>query len=205
MKKRLLLTSVGLFFGLVDLASAALITFETAPQGSLININPGFPYSEAGFTLTPANANSAVFGTQAASIFPGDPTGWFGFAGDNLITLSGPAHFDVASFLAGRSSISVSQTIDLTVVGNIFGGGTLTATFSGLGAATLESLNWTNLSSLTFSSTSDAGLDNISVTAATPEPATVCLLGAGLAIIFVRRRQISVSVQSLLNRCKTST
>ncbi|MFL6446778.1 MAG: PEP-CTERM sorting domain-containing protein [Bryobacteraceae bacterium] len=189
-KPQLSRACVALFFliFLANLASAALITFEGfAPANSLINISPSSPYREAGFTLTPSNANSAVFGPSAASTFSGDPTSWFGFAGGNLITLTGPAQFDVASFLAGRSTISTVPTISLTVVGHQFGGGTLSTTFSGLGAATLETLNWTNLSSMTFLSTSDAGLDNLSVAPSVPEPATLPLLGMGLVSILVRR------------------
>src|SRR3954453_11630461 len=90
-------------------ATATVITFEGfAPRGSLLNVSPTTPYLEAGFRFTPADANSAVFDALSTTTFPGDSTSWFGFAGANLITMTGPGPFDFGSFLAGRSSISTA-------------------------------------------------------------------------------------------------
>src|SRR5690242_562419 len=119
---------------------ATVLTFEGfAPAGSLVNVNPTAPYEEAGYTLTPLNGNSAVFDAGASSKFPGDNTSWFGFAGGNTITLTGPVPFDLNSALLGPSTIG-SSIINLTVVGHVFGGGTLTVTFNGLTTATLETI-----------------------------------------------------------------
>ena len=181
------LSVASLLFIFAPSSNAALIQFEGfAPVGSLVNVNPGAPYSEAGFTFTPFNSASAVFDATAASDFPGDSTSWFGFAPGNLITMTGPIPFNLMSLLIGPSTIG-SGNIDATITGNVFGGGTLSATFSGLTTATLETLNWTNLTDVTFSVTSDAGIDDIS-TAAVPEPSTLLLLGAGLGALAVRRR-----------------
>ena len=77
--------------------------------------------------------------------------------------------------------------MSITIVGTLLGGGTLTQTFSGLTAATLESLNWSNLSSVQFRTTDDSALDDISVTV--PEPSLlVLLMTGGMAFIAWRRR-----------------
>jgi hypothetical protein len=63
-------------------ASAATITFEgfASPGDQVINVNPGSPYSEAGFTLMPTNDESAVFDSTTGA-YPGDTTDFFGFRG----------------------------------------------------------------------------------------------------------------------------
>ncbi len=191
------------FLVLASHAAAAVIGFEgVVPVGGSMNVGPTDPYSEAGFTLTPTLYASAVFDPAAGGpTLPGDATAWFGFQGgqpggpfQNLVTLTGPSQFDLASFLAGRSPLAVISAIDLSVTGYVFGGGTLTATFSGLTTATLETLNWTNLTSVVFAASGDAGLDDISVqpsvivVSGAPEPATVLLLGLGLTAVRVCRR-----------------
>jgi hypothetical protein len=171
------------------LCSNATMLFEgVAPAGSVLNVNPGAPYTEAGFTLTPTDANSAVFDAgDPAAQFPGDSTAYFGFASDNTILLTGPASFNVGSLLVGPLSFSTG-IVDVTFVGTIFGGGTVSTTFTGLTTATLETLGWNGLSSLQINSTSDTGLDNIDA-AAVPEPGTLLLLGAGLSLIAARYRR----------------
>ena len=152
-------------------------------------------YTESGFTLTPANNQAAVFdAAYPAASFPGDPTSWLGFAGGNTVTMTGPAPFNLDSLLIGPSSIG-SGTTDFTIFADVFGGGTMTATFTGLTTATLETLNWTNLQDVQFSDTTDSAVDNITLN--TPEPGTLLLLGAGLsALIFgMRRRQNTLTFE----------
>jgi hypothetical protein len=130
----------------VTTASASIITFENfAPAGGLVNVNVLAPYTEAGFTLTPTNAQSAVFDSAAILDFPGDTTDFFGFGESNLITLSGPAPFILNSLLMGPNTGSSTPTVSVTLLGTLSGGGTLTATFAGLSTATLETLNWADL------------------------------------------------------------
>ena len=177
------LTFASLICSLAVSSQAAVLTFEgVAPPGGVVNVSPTTPYHEAGFTLTPSDANSAVFAADAPFMFPGDNTAWFGFAGADttgtIITLTGPVPFDLDSALLGPSTIGTGR-VNLTVVGNVVGGGTKTVTFTGLTTATLETINFTNLQSATFTATSDAAMDNVSLNVI-PEPGGVFLFGGGL-------------------------
>jgi hypothetical protein len=168
-------------------ASALTITFENvALTGNVLNVNPAAPYAEAGLTLTPTNANSAVFDSANVTDFPGDTTDFFGFAEGNLITLSGAAPFTLNSLLVGPTTLSSTSTVSMTLLGTLSGGGTLTATFAGLSTATSETLNWANLTSVRFSATDDSALDNIVINQV-PEPAPLALLGAAALAVGARR------------------
>jgi hypothetical protein len=166
-------------------ANAALIQFENfAPPGGLVNVNPGAPYTEAGFTFTPTNALSAVFDPGAASQLPGDATSWFGFAGGNVITITGTSPFNLISLDSGPSTIGTG-VIDTTIIGDVFGGGTDTVTFTNVSNYGSATLNWTNLVDVRISTTSDAGIDNVllSTTTPVPEPETYAMLLAGLGLL----------------------
>ena len=111
---------------------------------------------------------------------------FFGFDETNPITLSGPAPFTLNSLLIGPSTISSTPTISMTLLGTLSAGGTLTATFAGVSTATLETLNWANLTSVRFSATNDSALDNIVINQV-PEPASLALLGAAALTVGARR------------------
>jgi hypothetical protein len=171
-------------------ASAQTVMFEGVPQS---NVSPTSPYSESGFTFTSTNAQSAVF-PAGGTFFPGDATGFLGFAGGNTITLTadngGP--FSIQSLLVGQTTLSTASSADVTVTGFFFGGGSASTTFSGLTAATPETVNYNNVTSVSFSATTDSGIDNVVLTVSAAEPGDLCLLamaalplGAGLA----RRRR----------------
>ncbi len=146
------------------------------------------PYTEAGFTLTPSSAQSAVFDSAAVLDFPGDTTDFFGFAEGNLITLTGPAPFILNSLLIGPNTASSTPTVSMTLLGTLSGGGTLTATFPGLSTATLETLNWANLTSVRFSATNDSALDDIVINQIpVPEPASFSLLCVAALTVGARR------------------
>lgn len=188
--KRLILLA-GLLVCWVACAAATVIAFEgfVAPE-SLENVNPSSPYTEAGFTFTPSNSDAAVFSATAGSVFYGRASDWLGFAEGNTITLTGPAPFDLESMWAGPSSIG-GGTISFTVVGQLFGGGTVSATFTDLTTATLLELGFSNLSSVTFSATDDAGIDDVTVNSSIPEPGSLLLMATGLLAIGVLRHRIA--------------
>lgn len=170
--------------------NATVIDFEGfAPAGSLVNVSPGTPYNEDGFTLTPTSSASAVFDSAAASDMTGNLTDWFGFAENNIPTLTltgGGSPFTLNSVLIGPSDIG-GGLVSMTIVGDLDGGGTVSANFADLNTATVASLNWGNLVSVSFRTTDDAGLDNITLNV--PEPGTLALLGLSLAGLAAARRR----------------
>ena len=160
-------------------AEATTIAFENfAPAGSLVNVSPGVPYTESGYTFTPTGSQSAVFDSAAATDMPGDATDFFGFEENNFITLTfGGGGFDLTSLLIGPTTLS-GGTTSMTIVGNLAGGGSVVRTFSNLTTATLAQLNWINLSSVLFRVTDDSALDDLEVTAVRSRPLCSCSVPA---------------------------
>lgn len=171
---------------------ASLIDFEGF-SSSVTNVSTTVPYTEDGFTITPTNADSAVFDSTNSSDMVGNSSDWFGFSDSNTPSLTRAAGtFGLLDVLIGPSTVG-GGVVDMSITGNVSGGGTLTSTFSGLTTATTAALGWNNLLSVSFSASDDAGIDDIRVTASTvPAPASVALLGLGLVGIGFFRRKRSV-------------
>jgi hypothetical protein len=131
------------------------------------------------------NASSALIGlppSGSPSIFPGDETAFLEFSFDNSVILTGPAPFSLYSALMGPATYPYYPSIDMTVVGNVVGGGTVTATYSDLTVATGEFIGFSNLQSAIFFNTHSAGLDNIVVNETVPEPCSWFLAGTALLL-----------------------
>jgi hypothetical protein len=172
-------------------AQAVTLTFENfAPPGSGVNINPLSPYTEAGFTISVTNGLAVVVDSAAPADMPGNLTDFFAFDTSNTATLTFTGGtFDIGSVLIGPYVPATTPPVNVTIVGTLAGGGTLTATFTGLTTATTANLNWVGLQSVRFNNTGAAGLDDIVVTPATtvPEVGSVTLLALGLLNLGIAR------------------
>jgi len=100
--------------------------------------------------------------------------------------------FTLSSLFAATGSSTGTGTIQLT--GNLDGGGTVSQTLNVTSDFTSFTINpsFTNLSSVTFlTSSTGGGLDNLLVdgAAAAPEPASLMLVGIGVAVCALHRRK----------------
>lgn len=175
---------------LSGLCNATVLSFEdfTAP-GTLTNINPAAPYEESGFTITPTDGESAVFDSAFSTTMIGNDTDWFGFGESNTPSLtltSSSLPFNLVSLLAGPNTLASGPEIDLVIIGTPVEGDPVTVSFPSLSTATLLSPNWTNLTRVDFTSSDDAGIDDIDVTVV-PEPSTFLLITFGFLGLAWRR------------------
>jgi hypothetical protein len=173
-------------------SQAVIIGFENfAPPGDLVNVSPTSPYTEAGFTFTPTNGESAIFDSASTVGMSGNGTDFFGFAEDNPITLtmtaSGGGPFNIAGLEIGRTNIATAPNVTFTITGFPVGGGTNVATFPGISTFTPVNLNWTNLNRIVISATDDAGFDNVNVSVPEPSGLVPLAMVAGWATRWRRR------------------
>jgi hypothetical protein len=175
-----------MLLGAVAPASAQVITFEgAAPPGG--QINP-LVYTESGFNISGLNTAWAIFDAASPYDMPGNSNSSFlGWGESNVMTLvrADAAPFLLESVLIGRSTIASGPATTVNITGNFVAGGPITMTYPGLATATLAQLNWTGLTSVQFSSSDDAAMDNLVV----PAPGATIVLGGMCALGALARRR----------------
>lgn len=142
------------------------------------------PYEEAGFTISATTPNNAIL--DAADSPFSSP--YFTFQGTTtsatIVFAGGP--FDLVSLDIALGEFSMGGPTDITFLGSLVGGGSISTTFTNVSTIQNVVLNWTGLSSVTISGTDDPGLDNIVLV---PEPSSGLVLGLGLFGAAVRRKR----------------
>jgi hypothetical protein len=201
--------------GLLALSSwgvqAAVIDFDSVPAGAPIVSS----YSEDGFTFTSSHFHTISSGAACGSGGCADNGSGYigeedGSLGDDIyMARDDGGVFSLAGFDAAELFISAPSSYPnanwIEVVGDLFGGGTVMATFflDGIvdgagGSADFQSFfmaaDFTNLigvtfAGLTYDGTGGLALDNIRVNVDVPEPQSLALLLLGVFLMAVQRRR----------------
>ena len=203
--KLMMVGCVSLLAATMGQAQATLINFEDVAVASGTYTTDGDILSGGFLFDTSTNHSHRANNDATFSAFNG--TTWFGidnFSGTNTLTMSRTTG-DIFSLQAidFAEFFGVPNGTVVQVTGNVFGGGTLNKTVMlddiADGAGVLndfqtETFNWANLTSTQFVATAGGGdqwfaIDNIVVNQAVPEPASLALLGIGLASLGLTRRR----------------
>lgn len=180
-----------------SIVSADTITFEgLVPAGS--QAVPVAPYTEGDFMITSPFPNNGIFSVAHpvnVSGFTSDFLAWNNLDAPPQISLANVFGdpFSVSSLEIGYSDTNPGAgSTNLTIVGNLVGGGTVSQTFTGVTSATLVNLTgFANLTSVDFfSSVGDTAIDNITVSAI-PEPSSIAILSAVFAVGTLTRRRFN--------------
>ena len=174
------LITVGSFAGV---ANAATLTFGDS------QVFPASGYTESGFVVTSSGEGNAILsgGVFSSHFFAFD-------APSTTVTISSVIN-EVFSFTSTDLGLSFTagstSPIDVTFLGTLAAGGTVSQTFFNVTALQNVELNWVGLTSLTISGTNDPGLDNMvfNGSGAVPEPSSALLIGLGALGLVSRRRR----------------
>lgn len=183
-------------------ADAAVMLFN----GAVGLTDPPAGYTEAGYTLIPSAINVAGI-ASSADVVGGHSSNVFAFGGLGTtvtLTQNAPGTFDLISLLVGFMNLTSPPVGNINALGNVFGGGTVNASFTPsnpLSGGLWNLAGFTNLTSVVFSNAEGndvIAFDNLTVVpfsppAAVPEPGSCLFLaGVGLYGIFRRRRVSSL-------------
>ncbi len=182
---------VGVFgFGFGSAARAVIMDFNSLPPGPLLP--PNAPYMEDGYTLLSDTATQIVDPTNNGSRMIAPMSGGATYT----ITESANQNFGIFTVDISGGPTNGSQ---LTFVGNKFGGGTVTSsyTLTGSPVPTIFTLNWMPNNGITLTSMLVhfpagvvANTDTYEFTTVVPEPTCACVI-LPLAGLALRRRRTS--------------
>ena len=176
-------------------AQATVITFDGIPNSNDI-IAPGYSGLQWNNFLVLDGVNHGASGYTLSAISPNN-VAFNGFGG--------PATFSSASaftFNSAYITAAWNDGLQLTVTGSLNGVQVDTTTFTvNTSGSTLETFNWSNIDSVTFTSFGGTpnpnftgsgehfAMDNLTINATVPEPSTVFLLGLGLLGLMATARR----------------
>jgi hypothetical protein len=174
-------------------ANATTITFDALEQSGT-GAQVMSTYTESGFLLTAQNDFGSAF--QGNTDFYAGSAGLLNNRGNELTTLTkvGGGTFSLNGISLAEASTIYGPGAIVTFIGNIHGGGTVSESFTVGNALAFTAYTFTgfsNLDSVTWLQTAPySQFDNIVLDAnAVPEPASLALIGLGIAGLVASRRK----------------
>lgn len=175
-------------------AQATTLGFEGVVPDNSLNSLTNQTHSESGFNFV-VDHGHIEGGLNSRPANNGTATLLIDSAGFSLN--NGGAAFSLQSFDLGQWSTSYGPTTNVSMVGTLMGGGTLTQVVTASGNFVKQTLTgWSNLTSIRFNQSNiGASYDNFVVNAAAPVPVPaglpLLLAGMGAFGFMARRRKAS--------------